>query len=304
MDAPAALRLEAGAAAARVLPYGARLAALSFGGTDVVLAYPDDADHRDDEPYLGSVLGRTSGRIKAASLVLDQTTHRLTANEGEDHLHGGTLGFGRRTWDVEAADARSATLRHSSPDGEEGYPGRLDASCRFDLEPDRLTITYEAEADAPTPVSLTHHPYFALGGGVSAHRLTVNASGWLPLTARGVPTRERRDVTGGPLDLRAGRSLADLLADLDGPLDHCLVCEGGVEVLLEGPAGALRLAADQPCLQVYGAGKMGAPFGPGAGLALEPQAYPDAERCGFPSRLLRPGETYRRTTVVAWLGAA
>ena len=302
--APDALRLEAGATAVRVLPYGARLAALSFGGTDVVLAYPNDADHRDDEPYLGAVLGRTSGRIKGASLVLGGTTHRLTANEGEDHLHGGTLGFGRRTWDVEAADARSATLRHSSPDGEEGYPGRLDALCRFELEPERLTITYEAQTDAPTPVSLTHHPYFALGGEVPAHRLTVNASGWLPLTARGVPTGERRDVTGGPLDLRAGRDLPDLLAGLDGPLDHCLVCEGGVEVLLEGPAGALRLTADQPCLQVYGAGKMGAPLTPGAGLALEPQAYPDAERCGFPSRILHPGETYRRKTVIAWLGDA
>lgn len=130
------------------------------------------------------------------------------------------------------------------------------------------------------------------------HVLRVSADRWLPLKPRGTPTGESRKVFGTPLDFTKGRRLSDVLSALDTPLDHCLVCEDGVALRLEGPSGALRITADQPCLQIYGAAKMKAPFWPGAGLALEPQGYPDAERCGFPSRLLRPGETYRRTTVI------
>ena len=299
MSDPGALLLRAGEVEARVLPYGARLAALRFGGVPVLLSYPDDAANRGDEAWLGAALGRTSGRVKDAQLAVDGGVHRLDANAGADHLHGGAAGFGHVDWTVAERSERSALLTLTSPDGDEGYPGRLDARCRLTLEAERLTITYEAEADAPTPVSLTHHPYFRLGGDVSEHVLRVNADAYLPLDAGGLPTGEVRDVTGTPLDLRAGRPLSAVLAGLGAPLDHCLVCGERVSARLEGPSAALRIEADQPCLQVYGAGKMGPPLHAGAGLALEPQAYPDAERCGFPSRVLRPGEAYRRTTVIS-----
>ena len=293
------IRLRAGAAEARLLRYGARLASLSLGGMPCLLAYPDDAANRDDDTWLGAALGRTSGRIADAALRLGGRTHRLSANEGADHLHGGSSGFGHVDWALEQEGESSATWRLESPDGDQGYPGRLDALCRVRLEEDALTLTYEAEADALTPVSLTHHPYFRLGGDVSAHRMSVNADAYLPLSPNGLPTGEVRSVRGTPLDLRGGGDLGAVLAALNAPLDHCLVCEDGVRVRLEGPAGALTITADQPCLQVYGAGKMGAPFWPGAGLALEPQAYPDAERCGFPARLLAPGDRWQRTTVIA-----
>ena len=299
MRDPDAIVLRAGPSAARLLPYGARLTDLSLRGLPVLLAYPDDAANRDDEAWLGAALGRVSGRIADARLRLDGETHRLDANEGDDHLHGGAAGFGHVTWTATRQSEAEAVLTLTSPDGDQGYPGRLEASCRVRLDEDRLILTYEAATDAPTPVSLTHHPYFRLGGDVDAHVLRVNADAYLPLGPTGVPTGETRDVAGTPLDLRAGRRLSGVLAELGAPLDHCLVCGDAVDLRLEGPDAALRITADQPCLQLYGGGKLGPPLHAGAGLALEPQAYPDAERCGFPSRVLRPGEAYRRETVIA-----
>ena len=296
-----AVTLRAGDAEARLLAYGARLASLVLAGMPVVLAYPDDAANRNDDTWLGAALGRTSGRIADARLVVGAATHALDANEGGDHLHGGASGFGHTDWTIRQESENAATLRLTSPDGDQGYPGGLEAVCRVVLGEDSVVLGYEARADALTPVSLTHHPYFRLGADISAHRMTVNADAYLPLTPNGLPTGEVRSVAGTPLDFRGGAALGEVLDALERPLDHCLVCEDGsdLDLRLEGPAGAVRLTADQPCLQVYGAGKMGAPFWPGAGLALEPQAYPDAERCGFPSRLVAPGETWRRTTVIA-----
>ena len=290
--------LAAGTARARILDYGARIVSLSFRGRDVFLSYGDLTDYRDDEPYLGAILGRTSGRIAGAVLSVRGTRYPLTANEGPDHLHGGTEGFGHRRWVVEERDPDRLVLRLVSEDGDQGYPGRLEARAVFVLTEEALRVDYEATSDAPTPVSLTHHPYVRLSGRDALdHRIEANAQGWTPLTATGVPTGAVDPVAGTPMDLAEPGRLTDLMADLaPDPLDHGVVCPGGVRVRISDPEGrALTITSDHTHCQLYGAGKMGPPHGPHAGIAVEPQGWPDAERHeAFEDRTLAPGRTYRR----------
>ena len=290
------IRLAAGSATADILPYGARIARLRFSGTDVFVAYEDTASYRDDEPYLGAILGRTSGRIADAHLAVDGREHELSANEGSDHLHGGEGGFARRTWAVAEEEADRLVLSLISPDGDQGYPGRLAAKATFTLTEDALRVDYEARTDAATPVSLTHHPYVRLSGtDVLDHTVEANASAWTPLTARGIPTGEVADIGGTVLDLSAPRRIGDLLDALDGTLDHGVVCPGGVRVRVSDGERALTVTSDHTHCQLFGAGTVGPPLGRYMGLAIEPQGWPDAERhAGFEDRTLRSDETYRR----------
>ena len=295
-----AVVLRAGTASARVLTYGARIAASSFGGAPVFVSYGDDADNRDDEAYLGAVLGRVSGRIGGATLPMGDDRFDLDANAGDDQLHGGGAGFSRRVWDVAEAGADRLVLTLASEDGDQGFPGRLDARVAFALREGALRVDYEARADAPTPVSLTHHPYVRLSGGdVLDHTVQANAAAWTPLTAAGIPTGEVRDVAGTPLDLSAPRRVGDVIGALtsrgEGGLDHGIVCPGGVRVAVSDGQRTLTVASDQTHCQLFGAGTLGDPPGRHCGLAVEPQGWPDAEKHeGFEGRVLRPGQVYRR----------
>ena len=290
-----ALTLRAGTARAVVLPYGARIAALSLGGGPVFASYEDAGDNLGDEAYLGAVLGRTSGRVGGARVTVDGRTHALAANAGDDQLHGGPEGFSRRVWSVAGRAEDRLSLALASPDGDQGFPGRLEARLAFALTEDALRVEYEARADAPTPLSLTHHPYVRLSGTHALdHTVRANAAAWTPLTEAGIPTGEVRDVAGTPLDLSQPRRVGDLEEVLGG-LDHGVVCPGGVRVAVSDGQRTLTVASDQTHCQLFGAGTLGSPPGRHCGLAVEPQGWPDAEHHeGFEQRVLRPGETYRR----------
>ena len=287
--------LRVGGAYARILAYGARIAELSFGGRDVFVRYADDASNVDDEAFLGAALGRVSGRIGGARLTVDGQTHDLAANAGDDQLHGGPGGLSNRDWTLAEQAEDRLVLTLVSEDGDQGFPGRLEARLTFALTEDALRVDYEATADAPTPVSLTHHPYVRLSGtDVLDHTVQANGASWTPLTEAGIPTGAVEDVTGTPLDLRAPARVGDVIEALDG-LDHGVVCPGGVRVAVSDGARTLTITSDQTHCQLFGAGTLGDPPGQHCGLAVEPQGWPDAEKHeGFESRILRPGETYRR----------
>ena len=300
MSAPAAgalpsREIASDSARARILLYGARIASLSFGGRDVFVRYEDDAHNLRDDAYLGAALGRTSGRIGGARLRLGGEAHVLDANAGHDQLHGGADGFSVQRWRVadEAPDRLVLTL--TSEDGDQGFPGRLAARLAFALTDDALRVEYRATTDAPTPVSLTHHPYVRLSGAdVLDHTVQANAAAWTPLTDAGIPTGEVRDVAGTPLDLGAPRRVGEVIRALGG-LDHGVVCPGGVRVAVSDGERTLTVTSDQTHCQLFGAGTLDDPPGRHCGLAVEPQGWPDAEKHeGFEQRVLRPGETYRR----------
>ncbi|MEU1043503.1 aldose epimerase family protein [Streptomyces sp. NPDC005551] len=297
---------------------GVRVRVLTYGGivqsaevpdrdgrtVDVVLGFPElDGYVAHPEPYFGALVGRYANRIAGGSFPLDGRTHRLARNNGPNSLHGGEHGFDKRVWDARAV-AHGVRLSRVSPDGEEGFPGRLEVSATCTLDEDgALRIAYEAVTDAPTVVNLTNHTYWNLTGSGNAggHELRLDASRLTPVDADLIPTGEFAPVDGTRFDFRAARKVG-------AGYDHNYVLDKGesetpVEVaeLYDPLSGRLlSVATTEPGLQLYTADHLDAslPFAPGDGIALETQHFPDSpNRPEFPSTELRPGEVYRSETV-------
>ncbi|MCP3765653.1 aldose epimerase family protein [Streptomyces sp. MAR25Y5] len=278
---------------------------LGFSGLDGYLAHPG--------PYLGALVGRYANRIAGARFPLDGRVHTLTANNGPNSLHGGERGFDKRAWDVTPVP-HGLRLTLVSADGEEGFPGRLEMSVTYTLdERGALGIAYEAVTDAPTVVNPTNHSYWNLAGtgsgagpgpgarsgGAGGHELRLAASRFTPVDADLIPAGDHRDVTGTRFDFREARGTGT-------GYDHNYVLDKGVtpapvevaELYAPGSGRVLTVATTEPGMQLYTADHIGEPFAPGAGIALETQHFPDSpNRPGFPSTVLRPGETFRSETV-------
>lgn len=299
---------------AQIAPLGARLHRLRARRTtddsglrawhDLVLHLPDDDAYLGHDGYLGATVGRVANRIARGELPLDGVVHRLATNDRGATLHGGPDGFDRRRWEIGVRTDTAAELHLISPDGDQGFPGEVRVTARFVIDGGALHTTYTATTDAPTALALSSHAYYRLGGADARdHVLTVPASGYHPVDGTGIPTGATAPVAGTAFDLRGGVRIGDL-ADRLGGLDHDLVVDGDDDsdsdglrevARLEAHGWRLVLTSDQPGLQVYtAAGFDGRPFPPYAGVALEPQLPPDAvHHPGWPSPLLRPGETYR-----------
>jgi aldose 1-epimerase len=324
--------LQAGDYAASVLSFGATLQAFSGPdregrSADVVLGCERLEDYLAQTAHLGASVGRCANRIAGARFELDGAEHRVTANEAPHHLHGGRQGFGRRLWRAEAEAARGVAcvaLHYPSPDGEEGYPGRLDARVSYSLsDAGALRIDFGAESDRPTLVNLTNHSYFHLGGDgseVRAHELQVAASRYTPVDRAGIPSGELASCAGTPLDFRAPAALGariDALQGERGGVDHNLVLDrpGALDVAaarLHDPRSrrTLTLHTSQPGLQLYTAnrldgslvGKRKVRLRRWGAICLEAQNFPDAvHRASFPSPRLEPGAVYRHTTIYTLL---
>ncbi|MFS2008573.1 aldose epimerase family protein [Azospirillum sp. CT11-132] len=313
--------LSAGGLEATVIAHGARLVRMMVPGrdgnrADVVLGFDRLSDYLASDAYFGATCGRYGNRIGGAAFALDGVRHELAVNEPPNQLHGGPEGFDRRIWEAEVDEAENAvTFTHESPDGDQGYPGTLTASTRYQLSDDGvLDIRMTATTDRPTIVNIVHHSYWNLGGHASGdlrdHQLTVRGGFTTPVGADLIPTGEVRPVDGTAFDLRGGVELGEALEAVGGfGFDHNWCLDGPAGELrpvavLEHPASGRRmeLATDQPGLQVYSGGylsekivgKGGQPYRRFAGLALESQRFPNSPNIGhFPSARLDPGETYR-----------
>lgn len=313
----------------------------TFGGTVVSLNVPDRtgrsanvalgfsklSDYVERSPYFGCLIGRCGNRIARARFSLDGKTHRLSVNNGRNSLHGGPGGFHAVVWEAEprmTPAGPSLILRHTSPDGEEGFPGTLRVTATYTLTlQNELKLVYRAVTDRPTPVNLTQHTYFNLAGegsgSVLNHRLTLKASRFTPVDRHLIPTGELRPVAGTPFDFRKpgrigeGIHHGDPQLRLAGGYDHNWVADKpyGKRALLatvEDPVSGrvLKLITDQPGVQFYTGnfldgslkGRGGKPHGHRSGFCLEPQHFPDSpNRPEFPSVVLRPGEVYRNTII-------
>ncbi len=300
---------------------------------NVVLGHRDLSGYLSNAPYLGVVVGRCANRIGGAAFELDGRPVRLAPNEGPNQLHGGPGGFHTRVWEIASRDAgperASVTLRLVSDDGDQGYPGQLDAAVTIGWTAGHeLDLAFEARCDAPTVVNLAHHGYWNLAGEgsgtVDDHVLRVRADAFLPVGEGMLPTGELRHVDGTPFDLRRERRMADVLR-ADDPqvagakgVDHCFVIDRtaaaagqrveAVELRHPASGRTLRLSTTEPGVQVYAGGyldgsivgRSGRRYRQSDGIALEPQGFPDAvHQAHFPSVVLRPGEVYRQRTVFA-----
>lgn len=289
---------------------GAVLCDLRLDGVPhpLVLGLADRDHYPEYSNYMGATAGRFANRIGHARFALDGVEHRTAANFMDRHtLHGGSAGTGKRVWDV--LDHKGDTIRFgiTLADGEMGFPGAMRAEALFTCAPRAtLRIDYRATADAPTICNLAHHTYWNLDGtdDVSGHDLTVHADRYVPVDEELIPTGVA-DVAGTAFDFRAGRALPG-----EGLLDHNLCLSDGRVPLrdvavLHARGLSMTIATTEPGLQVYDGAKLetkvpgldGRTYRKHAGVALEPQLWPDApNHAGFPDGTLRPGETYRQTT--------
>jgi aldose 1-epimerase len=316
----------------RVINYGGIILSLQVPDRngrfeDVVLGYDSLADYERTSPYFGAIIGRYGNRIARGRFTLDGRTYALATNNGPNHLHGGAKGFDKVIWDVtpfERGDLVGLVFRYTSPDGEEGYPGTLQATVTYTLtDRNELIFDYHATTDRATPVNLTQHSYFNLagdakgGGDILGHVLTLNADRFTPVTSTLIPTGEIRSVAGSPFDFRAPTAIGARIAQDDEQLrfgrgyDHNFVLNTGSDTLAarvyEPSSGrVMEVSTTEPGLQFYSGnfldgtlrGKYGVVYRHRYGFAMETQHYPDSpNKPGFPSTILRPGEQYRSRTI-------
>jgi aldose 1-epimerase len=327
------LRLPSGASAA-VLTRGATLQQVRVPDArgelgDVVVALPDVAAYEAAEGYPGASVGRVANRLAGGRFTLDGTGYTVPLNDGPNALHGGVEGFDQRMWtaqETEVDGVPAVRFSLTSPDGDMGFPGTLQVSCTYSLRQDgdavTLRLDHHATTDAPTPVNLTNHAYFALDGvgSVEDHVAHVAASRYLPVDGNLVPTGELAPTAGTPFDFSTPTRIGDHLRDADeqllraGGYDHCLVLDGpGAfrEVAsVHGPRSGrtVRVRTDLPGLQFYtgnfltGAWRTleGRPVRQGDALCLETQLLPDAVNqpalAALGDPVLRPGAEFATTT--------
>lgn len=318
---------------ADIIALGAALQGLSVPDrngvfADVVLGHDTLTPYLERPHYMGVCAGRYANRIGGAAFTLDGRTFRIAANEGANVLHGGPQGLDKAVWRIESADRDHVRLGHVSPDGDQGFPGRLTVTAEYRLAPDadELSLVLEAATDAPTVVSLAPHGYFNLSGAasdrdVTGHELTLAASAYTPVDAGLIPTGEIRSVAGTPFDFRTARRIGDHLRDatddqivIGRGYDHNFVRDDGrtatptLAARLADPASGrvVELLTTEPAVQFYSGnfltgeliGKGGVAYRQSQGLCLEPQNFPDApNRPEFPSARLDPGRTYRHHTI-------
>jgi aldose 1-epimerase len=323
-------------------PSGLRVQAISYGGIitsletpdrqgaldDVVLGFDDLEPYLAGTPYFGAIIGRYGNRIAGGRFTLEGETYELATNDGPNHLHGGARGFDKVVWRGEPFENDSTVgvaFTYTSPAGEEGYPGTLNARVTYTLtDRNELVVDYLATTDAPTPVNLTQHSYFNLAGGGSilGHELMIDASAFTPVDSTLIPTGELRPVEGTPFDFRTPTAIGARIEQEHEQLanglgyDHNFVLDRSGEGLahaarvVEPTTGrTLDIHTTEPGIQFYSGnfldgtitGKDGVVYEHRSGFCLETQHYPDSpNQEAFPSTILRPGEEYRTRTIMTF----
>lgn len=292
-------RLSAGNMEVALLSYGALTRDWRVGDRSIVLNYDDPAAYGTDPYYHGAICGRVANRIRNSRFMLEGEEVVLPANNGPNHLHGGPEGLSRQHWTLEEdTAANSVRLSYVSEHGEGGYPGRASFEVLVSLGDDALVYDMRAVVDRPTPIALAQHNYYNLTGGeIWDHVLTVPARDYLLADETLIQSGERAPVAGTRYDFRTPRRLGDNAPNRE-MMDACLVLDDGAApaaVLTAPGAPTLSFFANQPGMHVYNSNTLGDPFDPFTAVCLEPEAFPDSvNHPGFPSVVLRPGETYRQ----------
>ncbi|SRR5712692_5023500 len=319
----------------RTMPYGAIIVSVRAPDRngrvgDVVFGFDTLDGYLTRSRYFGCVVGRYGNRIAKGRFTLDGRTYTLATNNGPNHLHGGVRGFDKQLWRAEPFE-RDGTVgvvyRLTSPDGDEGYPGTLEARVTYTLRPsNEIVVEYEATTDKPTVVNPTQHSYFNLGGegsgDILGHEVTIDADRFTPVDDTLIPTGELAPVGGTPFDFRKPTAVGARIGAEDPQLangkgyDHNWVLNrsgGGLvrAVRVSDPQSGrtLDVSTTEPGVQFYSgnfldgtiAGKSGHVYQRRSGLCLETQHFPDSpNHPNFPSTVLRPGERFQSTTVFAF----
>jgi aldose 1-epimerase len=284
---------------------------------NIVLGFDNLDQYLAGHPNFGALIGRYANRIADARFTLDGVTYHLNANDGDNTLHGGLIGFDDVIWNPEVIlddDRAALRLTYVSEDGEEGFPGTLTTHVTYELIENQLYITYEAVTDKPTPVNLTNHSYFNLAGEgtILDHVLYINASRYTPVDSELIPTGEIAPVEGTPFDFRKPHVIGARIDEVPGGYDHNFVLDKedsemtlAAKVMDPKTGRSLEVMTTEPGVQFYTGNFLDGSLSSGdfvfvkhAGLCLETQHFPDSpNQPNFPSTILRPGETYSTQTI-------
>jgi aldose 1-epimerase len=275
-----------------------------------------------NKPYMGAIIGRYANRIAGGTFQLNGKTYHVPKNDGDNALHGGLNGFNKKVW-TSTETENGVELKYVSKDGEEGFPGNLTTTVRYTLKGNELRIDYTATTDADTVLNLTNHSYFNLkgqgNGDILGHAMKINAHRYTPVDKNLIPTGELAPVAGTPFDFLEPTAIgARIDADneqlkLARGYDQNWVLEGdGKKVIVAAEAyepttgRVLEVLTDQPGIQFYTGnfldgsvtGTDGKVYKKRYAFCLETQHYPDSpNHPTFPTTELKPGETFRSTTV-------
>ena len=326
--------------------HGIEVRAMTYGGIIISVRAPDRAGRLDDivlgydslegyvrkSPYFGAIVGRFGNRIARGRFTLDGRSYTLATNNGPNHLHGGIVGFDKVVWaarEFRSDSGVGVVFTHTSPDGDEGYPGTLRARVTYTLtDRDELVVDYHATTDRATPVNLTQHTYWNLAGDgrrdVLGHELMIAADSFTPVDSTLIPTGEIAPVAGTPFDFRKLTPIGSRIDRRDdqqiahgGGYDHNFVLDRrgaaglahAARVVEPTTGRTLDVYTTEPGVQFYSGnfldgsitGKQGHVYQHRFGFALETQHFPDSpNHPNFPTTILHPGEEYRSRTVFAF----
>lgn len=289
---------------------------------DVVLGF----DTLDDyllagSIYMGGICGRYANRIANASFRINGSEYKLAHNNGVNCLHGGFKGFDKAYWDAQLLpEGDGVTFTYRSKDGEEGFPGNLDAAVTYRVADHSLHIDYKAVTDKNTPVNLTSHCYFNLAGrnagDILDHKLQMNAGTFLEVGDEFIPTGKIAAVANTAMDFTSFQETGFAINEVQG-YDHCWVLDKSNEELINaasllhtGSGRKMTVYTTQPGIHFYSGhlleeslyvAKNGSRLKNFAGLCLETQHFPNSpNRKDFPNTILFPGETYHEKTIYSF----
>lgn len=287
---------------ATIAPLGARLETLCFDGGESLVLHADTQAHpvwRD--AYAGTIVGPVANRVESGRVPINGNIHQMPCNEnGVTALHSGPDGLDQQIWRVLEQSQSALRLCVTLTDGHGGLPGNRKIEALYSLEDATVRLTITATTDAPTPINIAHHPYWRIGIS-GAHRLYINADSYLPVDERNIPTGALAPVAGTQFD-------HSIPKQLDRHVDHNFCCSDAQRdtpvhiATLHGAEGLmLHIDSTEPGLQVYAGANLptlpGTDIAPFAGIALEPQGWPDAvNHPHFPAILCSADRPYRQIT--------
>lgn len=323
---------------AEITNYGGTLVSLKVKGNkgqfdDVVLGYDKLEDYLKYKNFFGATVGRVANRIENSTFEINGIQYKVAKNEGENHLHGGIVGFDKVVWEEKLLPENESQKEQSdecieffylSPDEEEGYPGNLNVRVKYTVtEENELKIEYNAIADKDTIVNLTNHSYFNLSGqgsgDVLKHKLMINADKFTISDKYSIPTGEIARVDNTPMDFRKPTYIGENISSsyeqivFGSGYDHNWIINSSgkklsmaAEVYDEKSGRVMEVYTTKPGVQFYSAnslnglepGKGGTTYIKRGALCLETQYFPNAINCkNFPSPILVAGQKYEHCTI-------
>ena len=286
---------------------------------NIVLGHTSVENWLTNPCYFNCTVGRYGNRIRQGAFKLNDNIYSLATNNDPNHLHGGEVGFHKRLWAAESKsdkDSASVVFTRISADGEDGYPGNLDVIVTYTLTTtNELQVDYEATTDKATVVNLTNHCYFNLSGdpknnSILDHLLTLNCDLYLPVDETMIPTGDMLAVAETPMNFVASHTIGNRIEKVEGGYDHCYVINRDSEGLVpaatvvdQNNGRTMEIFTTEPGIQLYSGNFLNGKDENGGfkkhhGFCLETQHYPDSpNQPAFPSTVLKPGETFKSTTV-------